>query len=70
MNFTLIPISERLPNSDSFKHPLDTIIFYDTNGVKFLFGKKHVLKLSRDEWQSIGFVFWLEEKDISYIFRE
>ncbi|TDS05974.1 hypothetical protein B0I21_1188 [Sphingobacterium paludis] len=61
MTFTLIPITERLPDESHFKHPLDTVLFYDVNGVKFLFGKGKVFSTSQEEWIDKGFVSWLEE---------
>ncbi|TDS14747.1 hypothetical protein B0I21_103246 [Sphingobacterium paludis] len=61
MKLTLIPINERLPTVEHFNHPLDTVLFYDVNGVKFLFGKRKVLSTFKEEWIDKGFVSWLEE---------
>ncbi|KGE14600.1 hypothetical protein [Sphingobacterium deserti] len=61
MTFSLIPITDRLPDENHFDHPLDTVLFYDVNGVKFLFGKQRVLRTSANTWIEQGFTHWLEE---------
>jgi len=61
MKFTLVPISERLPTAEHFKHPLDSVVFYDNNGVKFLFKKKKGMDETKEGILAIGFTHWLEE---------
>ncbi|GEM_PF-3350853 len=61
MQLTLISISERLPTAKHFKHPLDSIVFYDKNGVKFLFKKKKVMEETKEGLLAIGFTHWLEK---------
>ncbi|TDS11742.1 hypothetical protein [Sphingobacterium paludis] len=63
MTFTRISITDRLPTADHFRHPLDTVLFYVVNGVKFLFGKSKVLSTSKEEWIDKGFVNWMEETE-------
>jgi len=61
MKFKLIAISERLPLFDKPYHPLDLVLFYDKNGVKFLFSKKKIAHITKQEWLDQGFTHWLEE---------
>lgn len=61
MKFKLISIGDRLPTQNHFHHPLDTIIFYDKNKVKFLFKKQKILDETKESFLDKGFTHWLEE---------
>ncbi|WDF67102.1 hypothetical protein PQ465_12375 [Sphingobacterium oryzagri] len=61
MKFAIIPITERLPTAEHFKHPLDKVVFNDVNAVKFLIEKQKASLISQQEWIDQGFFSWLEE---------
>lgn len=63
MKFQLVSIEDRLPDFNKLKHPLDTIVFYDRNGVKFLFNKRYSTVVTQKDWLIQGFTHWLEEID-------
>lgn len=63
MKFELIAITDRLPVADNFKNRLDTIVFYDVNGVKHLINKSTALSIDAASWIDKGFEYWLEEKE-------